>query len=263
MRRAVAATIKVGAAGVGCVVLAAGAWAELAPAPSISMFKRDAATWSPAALVCDSTNRDWIMVLTVPARGRRVELWSFSKPGLAARHVDLTLGIGDAGMNQIYYPLSDTSGRQIGWVHALNPGIVEPGATTPAVTSIKLGQETTNCRFAAQTRVLGATARRSIQITATPTRTYRYRSYDNDTHLTERQQPWGGRDTRASLTIDDGRLVDRSGTRRVYQFENGGYTYRVFASIDPAHGGGGVQVSRGGRVVLAESFGAYTAALQP
>lgn len=267
MRRAFAATIgpgiRVGAVAVGYTVVAVGAWAQLAPAPSISMYKRDNAAWAPVALVCDSTNRDRVMVLSAPARGRRVELWSLAKPGLAGTHVDLTLGRGEPGMNQIYYPLADATGEQTGWVHALNPGIVEPGATTPAVNAIKLGQQVANCRFAPQTRVLGATPRRSVQVTATPTRGYRYRSYDYDTHLAEVQRPWGGRDTRASLTIDDGRLIDRSGTRRVYQFERGGYTYRVFASVDPAHGGGGVQVSRGGRVILAEPFAAYTAALQP
>lgn len=262
MRRAFAATIVIGAAGFG-TMMTAGAAAQLAPAPSISLYKHDGASWATAALVCDSTNRERVMVLSPPRRGRQVELWSFAKPGLAGARVALTLGAGEAGMNQIYYPLADASGRQTGWVHALNPGIVEPGATTPAVTAIKLGQDTTNCRFAPQTRVLGATQRRSVQITATPTRGYRYRSYDYDTRLAETQQPWGGRDTRASLTIDDGRLVERSGARRVYQFEHAGYTYRVFASVDPAHGGGGVQVSRGARTVQTEPFGAYTAALQP
>jgi len=263
MRRAFAATMGVGAAVVGCAMMAGEVGAQLAPAPSISLFKRDGTTWTPAAVVCDSTNRDRVLVLSPPVRDRRVEMWSLAKPGLVASHVAVTLGTGDAGMNQVYYPFTDADGQQVGWVHALNPGIVEPGATTPAVTSIKLGQQTSNCRFAPQTRVLGATPRRSVQITATPTRGYRYRSYNYDTRLPEVQQPWGGRDTRASLTIDDGRLIERSGTRRVYQFENGGYTYRVFASLDPSHAGGGVQVSRSGRVVLAEPFGAYTAALQP
>lgn len=262
MRRVFAATIAVAAAEVGFVMIGGAAGAQLAPAPSISMFRRDGATWTSAALVCDAMDRDRVLVVSPPQRGR-VKVWTLTKPGLLARYLDLALGRGEAGMNQIYYPLADAAGRQTGWIHALNPGIVEPGATTPAITAIRLGQETSDCRFAPQTRVLGATAHRSIQVTATPTRGYRYRSYDHGTKLAELPQPWGGRDTRASLSIEGGRLVERHGTRRVYQFENGGYTYRVSASVDPAHGGGGVEVSRGGRIVLTEPFGAYTVALQP
>ena len=268
MRRAVAA-LFVGVAAIGSAMLAHGAGAQLAPEPSISMFTRSGtgvdgrADWAPAAFVCDATNRDRVLVVSVPSRDRRVQVWTLDKPGLAATRSDAVLGRGEPGMNQVYYPLTTAPGQPVGWVHALNPGIVEPGATTPAVTSVKWGQQITNCRFAPQTRVLGATARRSIQVTASPTRGYRYRSYNYDTRLAEIEQPWGGRDTRASLTIDGGRLIDPRGTRRVYQFENGGYTYRVFVSTDPTRGGGGVQVSRDGRVLLTEPFGAYTAALQP
>lgn len=253
----------VGAAAAGGFSIAAGVTAQLAPAPSISMFTRAGAGWAQAAFVCDATNNDRALVMSVTGRDRRVQLWSLDKPGLAATRNDAMLGRGEPGMNQIYYSLTGAGGEQLGWVHALNPGIVEPGATTPAVTSIKWRKETTNCRFAPQTRVLGITPNRSVQVTATPTRGYRYRSYNDDTRLPEIQQPWGGRDTRASLTIDGGRLIDRRGTRRVYQFENAGYTFHVFVSVDPTRGGGGVQVLRNGRVVLVEPFGAYTAALQP
>ena len=268
MRRAFAAATMVGAAGAGVAGFGCAAWpgvasAQLAVASSISMFRPDGGGWTPASVVCDGTNRDHVLVASAPTRDRRVDLWTLGKPGLAGSKTALTIGRGEPGMSQIYYPLSNAVGQSVGWVHALNPGVVEPGATTPAVTSIKIGQQVTNCRFAPQTRVLGATPRRTIQVTATATGGYRYRSYNDDTHLAEIEQPWGGRDTRASLTIDGGRLVDQRGARRVYQFDNGGYSYRVFVSIDPAHGGGGVQVSRGGQLLLTEVFGAYTAALQP
>jgi hypothetical protein len=138
--------------------------------------------------------------------------------------------------------------------------MVEPGATTPTVTSVTYGRDTTGCRFAAQTRVLGVTARRSIQLTQSDRDGFVYRSYNYDTNLPAIEQPWGGRDTRASLTITGGRLVEERGGRRIYQFANGGYVYRVLASVDPAKGGGGVQVWRDGRMVLSERFAAYTAA---
>ena len=248
---------------VGGLALVAGApaaWAQLEQPRSISML-RGGAGWTPALFVCDAIDRDRVLVMSAPDRRRRATLTLLAKPGLAARAMPVTLGAGDPGMNQVYYPLSDAAGREIGNVHTVSPAMVEPGATTPTVTSVTLARDTAQCRFAPQTRVLGATAKRSIQVTRTQRNGFRYRSYNYDTTLALIDQPWGGRDTRASLTIDGGRLVDQSGGRRVYEFRNGGYVYRVLASVDPAHGGGGVQVWRGGRMVLGEPFGAYTAAM--
>jgi hypothetical protein len=219
--------------------------------------------WQPVVFVCDSTNRDRAFTLSAPGRDRSATLTAFAKPGLATRTMDVRVGRSEAGMSQIWYPLTDAGGRVLGNVHAGNPGVVEPGATTPTVTSITLGEDNSGCRFAPQTRVLGLTPKRSIQITRTEKSGYRYRSYNYDSNLPEVPQNWGGRDTRASLTIDNGRLVTQRGGMRVYQFENGGYVYRVLASVDTARAGGGVQVWHDGRLVLAERFGAYTAAVQP
>ncbi|MBS0284000.1 MAG: hypothetical protein JSS15_06215 [Proteobacteria bacterium] len=235
--------------------------AQLASEKSISFVKREG-RWSPVPLICDATNRDRVLVLGAPGPDRQMDLISFAKPDLSARRIAVRLGAGDPGAGQIYYPLFNLVGRQVGNVHAINPGMVEPGATTPAVTSITLGQETTNCRFAAQTRVLGITGRRSIQIVRTERNGYRYTSYNFDSDLPEVSQPWGGQDTRASLTIDGGRLVDQSGGRRIYEFANRGFVYRVMVSVEPGHAGGGVEVTQNGRNVLREAFGAYTAALR-
>lgn len=261
MKAATIVMLAVAGTGAAAVPFIA-AKAQREPPASISMY-RAGDTWRAVGLVCDATNRDRVLVMSAPDRTRRVTLTSLTKPGMAPQSMLARLGRGDAGMSQLWYPLSDLSGREIGNVHSVSPGMVEPGATTPTVTSITIGRERTNCRFAPQTRVLGATAKRSIQIVQTPTRGYRYRSYNYDATLAEVPQPWGGVDTRASLTIDNGRVVDQSGGRRVYQFANGGYVYRVLASVDPAKGGGGVQVWRDGRMVLAEPFAAYTAAVRP
>ena len=250
---------------IGAVMVIAPGGAAMAQAPasqSISMQNLGQG-WQPVVFVCDSTNRDRVFTLSAPARDRSATLTAFAKPGLATRTMAVRVGASDAGMSQIRYPLTDASGRALGNVHAVNPGVVEPGATTPAVTSITLGDDTSGCRFAPQTRVLGVTPKRSIQVTRTERNGYRYRSYTDDSTLPEVPQNWGGRDTRASLTIDNGRLVAQRGGSRVYQFENGGYVYRVLASADAAQPGGGVQVWRAGRLVLAERFGAYTVAVQP
>ncbi|WP_298673871.1 hypothetical protein [uncultured Sphingomonas sp.] len=234
--------------------------AQLDSAKSISFLKRDG-HWANVPLICDATNRDRVLVLGAPGREHLMDLFSFAKPGLSAHRVAVRLGAGDPGAGQIHYPLFNLAGREVGNVHAINPGMVEAGATTPAVVSITYGGEITNCRFAAQTRVLGVTGRRSIQIVRTDRNGYRYTSYNFDSELPEVAQPWGGQDNRPSLAIDGGRLVDQSNGRRVYEFANRGFVYRVMVSVEPGHPGGGIEVTQGTRTVLREAFGAYTAAL--
>lgn len=243
----------------GVAVVPVSVQAQVPAQRSISMIHGDGG-WSPAVFVCDSTDRDRILVLSPPDRSGLATLTSLSKPGLVRYETRVRVGAADPGAGQIYYPLTNQNGREVGDIHAVNPGMVDPGATTPPVTSVTWGRDTTGCRFAPQTRVLGATAKRSIQITRTDRNGYRYRSYNYDTNLPVIEQPWGGRDTRASLTIDGGRLVEDRGTRRVYEFTNAGYVYRVTASADPQAGGGGVEVWRDGRRVLSEPFAAYTVA---
>ena len=244
---------------VAAVTAAMPAWSQLSSNRSISMLNGDGG-WTQAVFVCDSTDRDRVLILSAPDAQRGATLTSLSKPGLVRHQVPVRVGTGDPGMGQIYYPLTNPAGRTIGNIHAINPGMVEPGATTPTVTAVTYGRDTTSCRFAPQTRVLGVTAKRSIQLTRSERDGFVYRSYNYDTDLPAIAQPWGGRDTRASLTITGGRLVEERGGRRIYQFATGGYVYRVLASVDPAKGGGGVQVWRDGRMLLAEPFVAYTAA---
>lgn len=235
--------------------------AQLDSAKSISFVKRDG-HWSNVPLVCDATNRDRALVLGAPGQGGQMDLIAFAKPNLTAQRMTVRLGAGDPGAGQIYYPLFNLAGQRIGNVQAINPGMIEAGATTPAVVSITLGRDTTNCRFAPQTRVLAITGRRSIQVVRTERSGYRYTSYNFDTELPEISQPWGGQDTRASLTIDGGRLIDQTEGLRIYEFANRGFVYRVMASVEPGRPGGGVEVMQNGRTVMRETFGAYTVALR-
>lgn len=248
--------------GVATMALAAplAAWGQLQTPRSISM-QRAPEGWRPAVFVCDAIDGDRVLVLSAPDKARRAMLSVFARPGLAGQQTPVRIGAGDAGAGQIWYPLLDGAGQSTGAVHAVNPGMVDPPATTPAIVGVRWAGHENVCRFMPQTRILGVTARRSIQITQTPTNGYRYRSYNADSNLPELPQAGAGHDTRASLTIDNGRLVDQRGGRRVFEFNNAGYVYRVLASVDTTKGGGGVQVWRDGCMVLAEPFVAYTAAL--
>lgn len=243
----------------GATVLPSAGWAQLRALGAVSMQRVDGA-WKPAAFLCDSTDRDWVIAMSPPDRDGQVTLTSYAKPGLATHRATVRVGQGDAGMGHVWYALTNAAGREVGAVETINPQMVEPGATTPTVVSLRYGPTTSQCRFAAQTRVLGVTAKRSIQVTGDARGGYRYASYNHDAELGAVDVPWGGRGTRASLTIDGGRVIDSSRERRTYQFERDGFVYRVIASLEPAQGGGAVQVWRDGRLLLEEPFAAYTAA---
>ncbi|WP_153002659.1 hypothetical protein [Sphingomonas endophytica] len=249
----------IGGAAIAAAALPVAAWSQLSSTGSISALHGEDG-WTPAVFVCDSTDRDRVLVLSPPDAQRVATLTSLSKPGLVRYQTRVRVGAADPGAGQIYYPLTNEAGRDVGNIHAVNPGMVDPGATTPTVTAVTWGRDTTGCRFAPQTRVLGVTAKRSVQVTRTDRDGYQYRSYNFDAELPAIERPWGGRDTRASLTVSGGRLVEERGGRRIYQFANNGYVYRVLASVDPAKGGGGVQVWRDGRMIQSEPFAAYTAA---
>lgn len=256
-------TIGAAAAGIAvAATLATAGAAQLANVRSVSIADDGQGGSTPVLFACDVIGAGDVLVMSTPDRDRVATLTRYATPGLAVRQrTTVRIGAADPGMGQLYYPLTDRDGRVLGNVHAVNPAMVEPGATTPTVTSITLGADTHDCRFAAQTRVLGVAARRAIQITGTARDGFRYRSYDHDAALPEQPEPWGGRGTRASLTIDGGRAIAARDGQRIYQFANDGYLYRIFAAVDPTRGGGGVQVWRDGRLILSERFGVYTAAL--
>lgn len=254
MRRVVVAMIA-GAA------LAIPAAAQFDPGSSgaHSFHRPGDAGWQEAAFVCDGVSTDHAFVLT-RRDGRRVTLWRYAKPGLAATSAMLRIGQGDAGMSQQHYPLLDASGRTAAVVNLVSPAVVEPGATTPTITSVRMGRTTTDCRFAPQTRVLGIAAKRSVQVVALPDGGYRYTAYTHGAALAPRDLPWAANDSEATLTLDGGRLVNRTARARTWVFTNAGYTYRVIASADPQRPGGGIEVLHGGRLIAREPFGAYAVA---
>ncbi len=80
--------------------------------------------------------------------GRR-RLTSLSKPGPGASPGARARRRGRSGDGaDSTTRLTNDAGRMVGNVHAVNPGMVEPGATTPTVTSVTFGPDTTGCRFA-------------------------------------------------------------------------------------------------------------------
>lgn len=228
------------------------------PADGAVSFVSDSGRWTQALFVCDPVAGGRALALTAPDRQRQAALLAVAGAGQRTGRMAVRIGAGDPGMGQVWYPLTDPAGREVGAIHTVNPAMVDPGATTPSVVGVRLNNNERRCRFLPQTRVLGVTAKRSIQITA-GSGGYVYRSYNDGADLPEVPQQWGGVDTRASLTMDGGRLIDRSNQRRVYQFERAGYVYRVTVSLDPQRAGGGVQVLRDGQSLLVEPFTAYTA----
>ena len=91
------------------------------------------------------------------------------------------LGAADPGAGQVYWPLSDASGKEVGALHAFNPSMLGEGgvATTPTFISIRINAAQWNCRWLEGTRLLGFSSKRAIEITSGPGG-LEYQSFDKD-----------------------------------------------------------------------------------
>ena len=162
------------------------------------------------------------------------------------------LGRPDPGAGQVYWPLSDTSGKPVGALHAFNPGVLGEGrvASTPTFTSIRVAGAQLNCRWLEATRLLGFSSKRVIEITSEQGR-LEYRSFDDKDAgkakkvETDSAQP----STTSSLHLKGGRMV--GGRMR---FEGNGYVFLISASATDAR----IVVSRAGRTILNEPLVAWT-----
>ena len=162
------------------------------------------------------------------------------------------LGAPDPGAGQVYWPLSDASGKQVGDLHAFNPGALgDPkAATTPTFTSIRADAAQWNCRWLEHTRLLGFSRNRVIEITTGPGG-LEYRSFDFKDAARARKVQTGGaqQSTTASLDIKGGRRVGGP-----MQFDSQGYSFRLAASPADAR----ILVVHSGRTILNEPLVAWT-----
>jgi hypothetical protein len=168
------------------------------------------------------------------------------------------VGPADPGAGQIYWPLIDDWGDDLGYIRAFNPGaLTNPrDAFTPTITSMKYVDPPDSCRWLARTRMMGVSARRTVFVTQGVDGGFEYRTYDfkdagtaKRIDLADAQQT-----TTPSLDIKGG---SQSAGR--FEFTHGGFTYDVTASPS----GAAITVRRGSRPVQNEPLIAWTIAPAP
>lgn len=149
-----------------------------------------------------------------------------SKATGAATTSHYVIGAGDPGAGQIYYPLSQ-GGREVGNLHAVNPGMLPSPARLPAFTSMRIGGRSLSCRFLADAELIAVTARRGVAILRDGTK-LGYRSFDFARPGAEVHPDGVQRSNVPSATTGGGRAA---GDR--YTFASGKYRYVVALGIRP------------------------------
>lgn len=167
-----------------------------------------------------------------------------------------TVGDGDPGAGQIYWPLSQ-GGKEVGHVHGVNPGMIDDnGATVPPITGVKLGDRDLDCRFLSHTRFIGVDSRRSVVVTETPQGlVYQAFSFRKRGAVT---QPDGvQRSNKPTLRLIGGsETTTGAGSPGGFRFANASYVY----SIQLPRGGeaASLTVTRGAKLVQSEKFVGFT-----
>ena len=188
-------------------------------------------------------------VVGLPLKGQR--LW-IVQPLSGEPSEVYRLGAPDPGAGQIYWPLSEPGGKEVGNLHAFNPGALgDPkAATTPTLTSIRINGAQWNCRWLERTRLLGFSSKRVVEITSGPGG-LEYRTFDyRDTGKAKKVETGSAQQsTTPSLDLKGGRLA--AGRMR---FESNGYVFLVSASSADAR----IVVMHAGRSILNEPLVAWT-----
>jgi|GEM_PF-115091 len=196
---------------------------------------------SPYALFAGKVDKGASLITLLDRRTGRFDTQSYA------------VGNPDPGAGQIYWSLS-RGGKDVGNVHAVNPGMIEDdGATVPTVTSVKLDDNQLDCRWLAHTRFIGIDSRRTVVVTETPQGlVYQAFSFRNRGPAVA---PDGvQRTSKATLRLLGGSEV--VGDRPGFRFANDGYVYYV----ERPRGGAaaGLTVTRNGILIGAEKYVGFT-----
>lgn len=197
-----------------------------------------------AWFICDGLQAPTVAVIGNPTSANQLRITRFSKknPGRYSYQI-YALGQPDPGAGQVYYSLS-LGGKEVGFVHATNPGMLEnPGlAYTQPIVSLKLSGGESECRWAPGTRFFGFSNRRSVLVSQDSKGNLTYQSFNFNA-------PRGS--SPPSLRIRGGKIIAGG-----FVFQNKGYVYTVRSAGNQAR----VTVQRGGKLLLSEPFVGFTVA---
>lgn len=224
----------------GVLLLCALAQSDTTARTYLTLNGRAESAW----FICDGLQTPTLTVIGNPNRANQVRITRFSKRKPASYSSQIyALGQPDPGAGQIYYGLS-LGGKEVGFVHAANPGMLENPdlAFTQPIVSLKLPGGETECRWAPGTRFFGFSNRRSVLVRQDSSGNLTYQSFNFNTP--------GGSST-PSLQIKGGKSVAGG-----FFFQNKGYVYTVRSAGNQAK----VTVRKGGKLLLSEPFVAFTVA---
>jgi hypothetical protein len=196
-----------------------------------------------------------VIVVTLPGRDGLVTL---AQPLSKDAPSSYRLGRPDPGAGQVYWGLSTRSGRELGQLHAFNPGMLSDpkAAATPTFTSIRVAGAQWSCRWLEGVRLMGFSARRTVVVTSSAQGALEYRTYDfkgaSDAKRIDGQD--AEQTTTPSLDIRSGRSSAGG-----FDFRRGGFSYAVRASAQ----GAAIEVRQGGRLIQREPLIAWTMAPAP
>lgn len=223
----------------------------------------------PGWFLCDGIDAPTISELGWPAAGGRSRLTTYQKSSGTYSFQNYRVDAGDPGAGQIHYPLtlakgSTTQGGVPYNVASFNTGMLDQPeqAITPPILSVTSAESDAQCRWVLNTRLLGFSQRRSVQITQAPGGPLTYQTWNfADAARSRVVNPDGVQRTSVpSLSISGGtRLI--SNTLESFVFQNAGYTYTVRVARQGQPPAASITVSRGGKVLQVEALTGYTYAV--
>ena len=218
-------------------------------------YQRSGRNWEPVMFLCDGVNGTRVKVVTTPNARGLSQMWTYRKPSFAARNEEVRIGDEDPGAGQIMRELRRPDGRPIGSVRSVNPGILGSAnvTTLPTLSSIRIGNEITPCRWEPRGRVLFVDARRTVLVTAELGGSFTYRSFD----YAKPGTPVGSTSSIPTATVKGGRFVLSRPGFETYEFRAGPWTYRLTASANNRAPGANLTVLRAGRRVTISNAVAY------
>ena len=187
-------------------------------------------------------------VVGLPDKASKVRI---TQPLSAGAASVFKLGRADPGAGQIYWALSDASGKEVGDLHAFNTGVFgDPVvATTPTFLEVRANAAQWSCRWIERTTLLGFSAKRVFEIFSGGGATH-YQTFDFKDAGAQKRVKGGVQDTTTpSLDITGGYWINDR-----LHFENQGYAYDITMTPKDAR----VEVSKAGRRISNEPLIAWT-----
>ena len=206
-------------------------------------------------LLCDSVDSSWAALVGKLSPGGNSDITLLAKPAGSASTKRYAVGPADAGAGQIYYSLS-RGGSEVGNLHAVNPGMLDPSLPDPLnFSSISIDGHQLGCRLIDNIRLMAVTARRGVTITREAGALI-YRTYDF-AHPGAVIRPDGVQQTNVpTLRIGGGSQTNGSGGATSFSFANLGYTYRI--DLPAGTAAGRLRVFRHGHTILSERVLGFT-----